>query len=181
MCADIKLPASVKHISAFVNLGRHWNRVRLDLSTRQVLIHESVPKEIHESVPKDDDKPTPEQLACVGWFLNKYSLPTVDHWEVVIHTDVQQHDGHSCGPITAMLMWRDVDSNCPLGRKNNDDGPPLKEYRKLLLDQLRRNMGSLGIRPTGDAEQDDKDENQGPSDDETILREPRAQITNHKT
>jgi hypothetical protein len=48
-----------------------------------------------------------------------------------------------------------------LGRKNNKDGPPLKEYRKLLLDQLCRNMGSLGLRPTG--EQDD--ENTDDADD----------------
>jgi hypothetical protein len=147
---EIKLPASVKRISAFANFGMHWVRIRIEISSRGV--------SVHESVPSNKTTASLERLGpCIRWFLRKYSLPHVDRirfgkvgkdndksfWTVEIQTDVNQPDGHSCGPITAMVMWRDADSkSCPLKKKN---GPRLDDYRKILLDQLCRNMRTLGL------------------------------------
>jgi hypothetical protein len=144
---EIKLPASVKRISAFANFGMHWFRIRIEISSRRVLVHESVPAKKNAA--------NPERLGpCIRWFLRKYSLPHLDRirfgkdndksfWTVEIQTDVEQPGCHSCGPITAMIMWRDADSkSCPLKKKN---GPRLDDYRKILLDQLCRNMRTLGL------------------------------------
>lgn len=134
----LKLPAAVKRISAFANFGIHWFRIRFDISLRRVLVHNSLPSSNN----------TAALTTCINWFLWKYSLPKEQPWNVEIQTDVAQFDGHSCGPITAMIMWRDARSKtCPLKIKN---GPRLEDYRKCLLDQLRHNMRTLGLLDTAD-------------------------------